>query len=171
MRGGRHLVEFTFTDDEQGIVNLGVIRPVSLTNDIDVEAEWRGQVYPFLITSRIKPAVAEKLRSQRTARWGHSNVHCCSYHCSAGSCNWTDWDNERSYERSSSSNWPGREGFWAESGTIGLLIDLNEDTLSVFKNGRRLGVMKDGLGGEYVWFVGAARSACTISMSKGRAPN
>ena len=166
MRGGRHLVEFTFTDDEQGIVHLGVIRPVSLTNDIDVEAEWRGQVYPFLITSSIKPAEAERLRSQRTARWGHSNVHCCSYYCGSGDCFWTDWDNERS----SSSNWPGREGFWAESGTVGLLLDLNEGTLSVFKNGRRLGVMKNGLGGEYVWFV-AARSACTISMSKGRAPN
>ena len=55
-------------------------------------------------------------------------------------------------------------------GTIGLLLDLDEGTLSVFKNGRRLGVMKDGLGGEYVWFV-SVFSACLISMSKGSAPN
>ena len=53
---------------------------------------------------------------------------------------------------------------------MGLLLDLNEGTLSVFKNGRLLGEMKDGLGGEYVWFV-TVGSSCTISMSKGRAPN
>ena len=56
------------------------------------------------------------------------------------------------------------------SGTVGLLLDLNEGTLSVFKNGRRLGVMKEGLGGEYVWFF-SVFSASTISMSKCRAPN
>ena len=39
----------------------------------------------------------------------------------------------------------------------------------MFKNGRRLGVMKDGLVGEYVWF--AMVGSCTISMSKGSAPN
>ena len=48
---------------------------------------------------------------------------------------------------------------------------LNEGTLSAFKNSRRLGVMKDGLGGEYVWFASVAASRCTISMSKGSAPN
>ena len=53
---------------------------------------------------------------------------------------------------------------------FGLLLDLNEGTLSVFKNGRRLGVMKDGLGGEYVWFASVC-SPCTISMAKGRDPN
>ena len=67
------------------------------------------------------------------------------------------------------SRWQGHEGL-EESGTIGLLLDLNEGNLSVFKNGRRLGVMKDGLNGEYCWFV-TARSACMISMSKGRAPS
>ena len=47
--------------------------------------------------------------------------------------------------------------------------DAHTSTLSGFKNGRRLGVMKHGLGGEYRWFV-AVLSACTVSMSKGRAP-
>jgi len=51
-----------------------------------------------------------------------------------------------------------------------LLLDLDEGTICVFKNGRRLGVMKDGLGGEYVCFV-SVFSSCTISMSKGEAPN
>ena len=40
-----------------------------------------------------------------------------------------------------------------EGGTIGLLLDLDEGTLTVYKNGRRLGVMKDGLSGEYCWYT------------------
>ena len=36
---------------------------------------------------------------------------------------------------------------------VGLLLDLDEGTLSVYKNGRRLGTMKDGLSGEYCWLM------------------
>ena len=68
---------------------------------------------------------------------------------------WTNWNNEKVI-----SEWQGREGL-GESGTVGLLLDLNKGTLSVFKNGRLLGAMKDGLGGEYVWFVSVYRS-CSI---------
>jgi len=170
MRGGIHFVEFAIALDEENWpgVNLGVIRPVSLTDGIDLEADWEGQVHPvFLSSSDQSPALSEKLRTQRTAKWGDSNVHCCIYFCPDGECIWADWENYKGYSR-----WQGHQGL-GESGTVGLLLDLNKGTLSVFKNGRRLGKMKDGLGGEYVWFVTARspRSACTISMSRGSAPN
>ncbi|EJK46564.1 hypothetical protein THAOC_34762, partial [Thalassiosira oceanica] len=140
MRGGRHFVEFEINHDEQSShIYLGVIRPVSLTDGIDLEADWEGHVSPVLVSSSFKPAVAEKLRSQRTAKWGVSDVHCCSYYCNSGRCYWTDWNTEDNY-----SGWQGQEGFRG-SGTIGLLLDLDEGTLSVFKDGRRLGVMKEGL--------------------------
>ncbi|EJK53040.1 hypothetical protein THAOC_27593 [Thalassiosira oceanica] len=165
MRGGRHFVEFEIENDERDIaLNLGVIRPVSLTDGIDLEAEWGGRVLPVRASSR-QPTLAEQLRSQRTARWGDSNVHCCTYFCFGGSCCWTDWNTEEDF-----SDWQGSEGFRRGSGTIGLLLDLDEGTLSVFKDGRRLGAMKEGLGGEYCWFV-TADSPCTISISRGRAPN
>ena len=109
---------------------------------------------------RYKTAVSERLRAQRTAKWGVSNTHCCIYHCGSGRCRWTDWNNDEG-----ASDWQGHEGL-GESGTVGLLLDLNEGTLSIFKDGRRLGEMKDGLSGEYVWFV-SVYSACTISMQKG----
>ena len=165
MRGGRHFVEFAITNDEQiRNVQVGVIRPVSLTDGIDLEADWRGSVYPVCVSSSYQPAIAEKLRLQSTDKWGDSNVHCCTYYCYNGRCSWTDWNNDPNH---SHLQWHEE---LEESGTIGLLLDLNEGTLSVFKNGRRLGVMKDGLNGEYCWFV-TARSACMISMSKGRAPS
>ncbi|EJK46268.1 hypothetical protein THAOC_35074 [Thalassiosira oceanica] len=167
MRDGRHFVEFTLYNVERNMpagVQLGVIRPVSLTGGIDLEADWRGSVNPMSVSSSLKPAVSEKLRSQRTAKWVESNVHCCTYYCYNGYCYWRDWDNEKG-----SSDWQGREGL-PGSGTIGLLLDLDEGTLSVFMNGRRLGAMKEGLGGEYCWFV-AVGVPCTISISRGRAPN
>ena len=165
MRGGRHFVEYAITpEQDRPLICLGVIRPVSLTNAIDLEADWKGQVDPVNVSSSWKSGASEKLRSERNAKWGGSNIHCCAYYCYNGQCFWTDWDNEKGR-----SEWQGREVLGG-SGTVGLLLDLNEGTLSVFKNGRRLGVMKDGLGGEYAWFVSVC-PACTIGMSKSRAPN
>ncbi|EJK49317.1 hypothetical protein THAOC_31816, partial [Thalassiosira oceanica] len=75
MRGGRHFVEFSIAEHE-GIpyISLGVIRPVSLTDGIDVRAHWIGNVDPAIVWSSNKAVVAEKLRSQRTAQWGESRV-------------------------------------------------------------------------------------------------
>ena len=167
MRGGRHFVEFSIPNDERDrrYVYLGVIRPVSLTDGIDYEADWKGLVYPMTVSSSLTPALAAKLSSQRTAKWGDSNVHCCAYRCDSGNLTWTNWGKKHDF----SSNWRGIERLGG-SGTVGLLLDLNEGTLSVFKNGRRLGVIKDGLGGEYCWFV-TVSSPCTMSMSKSLAPN
>ncbi|EJK45604.1 hypothetical protein THAOC_35775 [Thalassiosira oceanica] len=165
MRGGGHFVEFEITSDGQSpFIHLGVVRPVSLTDGIDVEADWEGLVSPVAVSSCYRPAVAEKLRSQRTAKWGESNLHCCTYYSYHGKSFWTNWDNGKG-----STDWQGKEGLQG-SGTIGFLLDLDEGTLSVFKDGRRLGVMKEGLGGEYCWFVTVA-SLCTINISRGRAPN
>ena len=165
IRGGRHFVEFAVNSNaENAHAHLGIIRPVSLTNAIGLEANWGGGVYPTNVSTTYKSAVAEKLRSQRTAKWGDSNIHCCTYYCDHGRCYWADWNNQNIY----SSEWQGREGL-TRSGTIGLLLDLNEGTLSVFKNGRLLGVLKNGLDGEYCWFV-AVSSTYTIRLAKGKAP-
>ena len=166
MRDGRHFVDFEIKTAKRlrAAVQLGVIRPVSLTDGTDLEADWEGMVNPVYVSSSYLHPVAEQLRSHRTEKWGGSNVHCCSYNCYSGRRLWTDWDNEDGH-----SDWQGQEGFLG-SGTIGLLLDLDEGTLSVFKNGRRLGAMKEGLGGEYCWFV-AIGTSCRISISRGRAPN
>ena len=171
MRGGRHFAEFSSTatnELDRYFAHLGVIRSVSLTDGIDLEDDWGGIVHPVTVSvSRygyLRPALSGKLRSQWTARWGESIVHCCTYDCFDGRCYWTDWGNGRD-----SFHWQGHEGLPGR-GTIGLLLDLDEGTLSVFKNGRRLGAMKEGLGGEYCWFV-AVGSPCTISIVRVRVPN
>ncbi|EJK52711.1 hypothetical protein THAOC_27991, partial [Thalassiosira oceanica] len=117
MRGGRHFVEFAITyvfDRYVPNVYLGVIRPVSLTNGIDLGADdWGWSVDPVYVASRHKPAVSEKLRSQRTSRWGDSDIHCCGYYSYDGRCEGTDWDTGETDDE-----WHGREGLDG-SGTIG----------------------------------------------------
>ena len=53
MRGGRHFVEFKITGDAlySYSVHLGLIRPVSLTDDIDLENDWGGSVHPVHVSS------------------------------------------------------------------------------------------------------------------------
>ena len=53
------------------------------------------------------------------------------------------------------------EGF-VKGDIVGLLVDLNEGTLSVYKNGRRLGVAQYGLAGEYCFFSSLGKGAISI---------
>ena len=68
-------------------------------------------------------------------------------------------------------NWDGIESGWqscnrTESGwqgitsglEIGMLLDLDEGTISIYKNGLKLGVMKRGLAGPYCWAVSMIRA-------------
>ena len=83
------------------------------------------------------------LLAQRTDAWV-GNVHYCQFDCSDGEVNWTDFLEYQDSEE-------GFEGF-DEGDVVGLLVNLNEGSLSVYKNDRKLGVAKDGLAGEYCFF-------------------
>ena len=66
-------------------------------------------------------------------------------------------------------SWEGAEG--AEEGdTIGLLLDLDEATLSVYKNGRKLGVMASGLTGVYCWAVSMGSEGDSIRIASTAMP-
>eukprot|EP01046_Picozoa_sp_COSAG06_P014855 COSAG06_NODE_933_length_11441_cov_12.056075_5_plen_312_part_00 len=47
--------------------------------------------------------------------------------------------------------WKGRQGVRRQGDRIGLLVDLDQGTMTVYKNDERLGVMATGLSGEYSW--------------------
>ena len=95
----------------------------------------------------------DHIRAQRTDAWV-GNVHYCQLYCDVGDVEWTDFQGFDYDEESF-------EGF-VEGDIVGLLLDLNEGTLSVYKNGRRLGVAKDGLAGEYCFFSSLCDGAISI---------
>jgi hypothetical protein len=49
------------------------------------------------------------------------------------------------------NHWEGRQGAEEVGDRIGLLLDLDQGTMTVYKNDERLGVMATGLSGEYSW--------------------
>jgi hypothetical protein len=80
---------------------------------------------------------------------GH--CHCLHYTPSGGCCpGYQDWE--------------GMQRAWEWGERIGLLpLDLDQGTMTVYKNDERLGVMATGLSGEYCWALplrGRA-AACT----------
>ena len=80
----------------------------------------------------------------------------CQYSVHSGNCCWSDWEQIGHSENATVREmWDGQESVSSQTqnSVLGLLLDLDEGTLSVCKNGRRLGTMKSGLSGEYCWVV------------------
>ena len=66
----------------------------------------------------------------------------------------------------------GRMDGWeatASGDELGMLLDLDEGTLSVYKNSRKLGVMRRGLAGPYCWVVSLHRGA-QVTIKRGMVP-
>eukprot|EP01046_Picozoa_sp_COSAG06_P023006 COSAG06_NODE_1811_length_8317_cov_7.969944_5_plen_332_part_00 len=63
----------------------------------------------------------------------------CFYYTGSGSCCPGHHD------------WEGRQGAVEDGNRIGMLLDLDQGSMTVYKNDERLGVMATGLSGEYSW--------------------
>ena len=148
MRSGKHYAKFTISTCDPIVVfryvycRIGIMRPISSTWKED--AEW--SMFSPLHTPWFNDFLVEK-----TDEWGDSNVHCCLYYDFEGTCEWSNW--EPYPEGKKEKRWDGMRGFDIYDGELGLLLDLDEGTLTVYKDGTRLGVMMDGLSGEYTWVV------------------
>ena len=103
----------------------------------------------------------DDLRELLSTEWGDSDIHSCVYKARDGQCKSTDWvfdnsddaDDEHEYTLNvTNEDWEGMQTFEG-CGEIGLLLDYDEGTLTVYKNDIKLGVMKSGLSGAYCWMV------------------
>ena len=65
-------------------------------------------------------------------------------------------------------DWEGMEPTHDRSFKIGMVLDLDDGTLDVFKNDRRLGTLKNGLSGEYCWVITKPSGSVGLSVSIGR---
>lgn len=113
-----------------------------------------------------------KLLAEHTDRWGESNKHWCAYSSHNGLRYSADWENLPGIDE----EWDSGAGLATvlpgERAKVGLLLDLDEGTLTVYKDGRRLGVIQDGLTGEYCWFAEIPCEARgEVSISRGEPPH
>ncbi|EJK53671.1 hypothetical protein THAOC_26840 [Thalassiosira oceanica] len=145
MESGIHYVEFQITE---GNPLVGIVRPMP-----NLDPNRYDEHFSFYDHSML-----DNFLAARTGEWGTGNVHVCEYYCNHGNMFWTNWDGEEQL----GVDWEGMEG--CETGdAVGMLLNLDEGTLTVYRNNRLLGVMKDGLSGSYCWYANSiGRAALTI---------
>ena len=107
------------------------------------------------------PDFCEHFTQREGSEQYNNTVNCCMYYAFNGCCYSHDWgegDSDR-------NEWDGMESL-SGSFKLGMLLDLDEGTLSVYNNGRKLGVMKRGLAGQYCWVVSLSETQVTIKRGK-----
>ena len=148
MMAGRHYTSFECNGD--GLWLGGVMRPG--------EVMQRAEGYP------LRSVFFNNFTQCERSLQYNNTVNCCMYDSFDGCCFSHDWDHN---SVPSSQNWDGMERI-SPPCEIGMLLDLDEGTLSVYKNGRRLGIMKRGLAGHYCWVV--ALSEIQVTIKRGPVP-
>ena len=137
MRSGSHYAEFQLITEV--LLGVGIVRPMpGLVASVYEDGE-----FAFFGIQRLY----SDFLAQRSDDWGDGNVHVCELYCFEGMMNWTNWEGEGHDE-----DWEGNEPY-GPGDTVGMLLNLDEGTLTVYRNNRRLGVLKDGLAGSYCWYV------------------
>ena len=164
MRAGKHYVTFemVFTNDGHGY--MGVMRPG--------QAGQKARGFPcsphFYRYFELSPHSCNYHND--------NNIQSCVYYTGDGNSYSSKWLpnslqlNVDGMPRSpfSSDYWLGREGM-SSGDEIGMLLDLDEGTLTVYKNGRKLGVMMRGLAGPYCWVV-SILSGVQATIKRGAIP-
>ncbi|EJK70067.1 hypothetical protein THAOC_08609, partial [Thalassiosira oceanica] len=135
--------------EDSAYLSVGVIRPLPGWD------QWRLEdFHPFFDES-----IRDDLLLERTSRW-EGDVHCCHFYLN-GDCWYSNWEGE------GESIWEGVDNY--DKGihnTLGLLLDLDSGTLSLYQNGQKLGTLKDRLAGVYCWI---ASFVVSRSMAMGSA--
>jgi len=150
MRGGKHFVKIRVDPGRSG---AGVIRPIK---------KWDGDgtFNPFCSSQHAA------LRDNDNGRWGDSDVDICMYNIRYEECYACSWE-ENSRFTGGDSTWD--DTIVPEGSVLGMLLDLDEGTLAIYDDNRRLGVVKSGLTGEYCWGV-CMYDAKTASIARGKVP-
>ena len=146
MVSGIHYAEFHIAE---GLPWIGIVRPIP---NLD-PARYANEDFYFF-----EPSFYDDFLAARTDEWGSGNVHVCQYvTLTGGRMSWTNWAGEEQLV----ADWEGMEGY-RTSQILGMLLEMNEGTLAVYKDNRRLGVMKDGLSGPYCWLATLLGSTVAI---------
>ena len=93
----------------------------------------------------------------------NNNIHSCLFNSYIGSCYTSDWRGSEESRRMESIPFDDE---------IGLQLDLDDGTLSVYKNGRKLGVVEKGLAGPYCWVVSmySYNGGAQVTIRRGAIP-
>jgi len=151
MRAGKHYATFQAQNLGDPSVLTGVMRP--------------GQSNENTRGNPLRPEFYKNFSQVGMSYGGDedkNNIFCCLYNTNNGYCHTRQVG-------SSNTNTEGMESL-SSDGEIGMLLDLDEGTLSVYKNGQNLGVMKSGLAGPYCWLASMYRGS-RVTIERGTIPS
>ena len=151
MMAGKHYASFEASHGTDLL--LGVMRPG--------EAKKNAKYSPM------SPGFFNNFTQRAGSEQYNNSVNCCMYKIGLG-FNGYCWSSDWVEGNPVIEAWDGMEDF-SGSCKIGMLLDLDEGTLSVYKNGRKLGVMKRGLAGQYCWVVALAVGT-QVTIKRGTVP-
>eukprot|EP01046_Picozoa_sp_COSAG06_P035403 COSAG06_NODE_3803_length_4890_cov_8.042162_1_plen_322_part_00 len=86
------------------------------------------------------------------------------YDTSNGGC----WEGNRRWE--SDRSWEGMQTAMEQGDRIGMLLDFDQGSMTVYKNDEWLGVMATGLSGEYCWAVSLYHQDNSVRIEAAAAP-
>ena len=69
------------------------------------------------------------------------------------------------------NDWEGIQSANEEGDRIGMLLDLDQGSMTVYKNDERLGVMATGLSGEYSWAVSLYKQGDSVRIEAAATPS
>lgn len=151
LRAGKHYVTF---ETYNMSVQIGVMRPGKVN-----------QIANGLPTS---PEFYQNF-TQRLGQGGehvvdNNSIRCCILDTIKGWCVSSNWYDDTPV----SESWEGVGRTFGHF-NLGMLLDLDEGTLSVYINRRKLGVLKSGLAGPYCWMVSLYRGK-HVTIKRGTIP-
>jgi len=159
LRAGKHYATFDVQSSSQRgvMVLVGVMRP--------------GQVNQNASGTPVDKNFYQNFSRYPVERFNNNNnIQSCIYLSATGDCFTSDWK-RTSGTTADIINWDGKESITTAPNNIGMLLDLDEGTLSVYKNGLKLGVMKRGLAGPYCWVASLDNQGAQITIKRGAIPS
>ena len=155
LRAGKHYVSFEMSMESSASFLLGVMRPG--------QANENANGTP-LLTNLYQNFSRRFVRGEHVSNNAYNS---CLYSTYVGKCCSSNWN--ASDLIISEKIWEGMETIRSD-GEIGMLLDLDEGALSVYKNGRFLGVMKRGLVGPYCWVASMQNGYRDVTIKRGTVP-
>ena len=149
LRAGKHYATFRIVNR---YVYTGVMRP----GEANQNAEGLPTSHEFY----------QNFSQRLGGEYNYNSVQCCLYNPRTGGCYSSGY---RDPKKEVAERWDYGSKTMSSGDEIGMLLDLDVGTLSVYKNGRNLGVMMRGLAGPYCWVVSMSRHN-QVSMRRGTIP-
>ena len=154
MRAGKHIAYFSQWGSSG---YMGLIRPIQ---------GWDKKGLACFNPSLVKHT--EALLRERTTRWGESTVHNVIFCEDSGIAYSSDFTGVGEDDE---LRWEGESNYRSGGTGTGLLLDLDNGTLTVYQNGQRIGVLINGLSGVYSWMVFTSDDTKEYSIERGPVPS